>query len=78
MRVEKKAAMAAVVLLFSCFAVANAAAEDKGQTPAGQTGVPAVESAVDSPAPEGRAVMAQAPADPNAQMLQDIKVYPCF
>jgi len=67
----------AVAFLFSVVA-SGTRAEDKRQAPAGASELTPVEGNAETRAPDAAAMMAQAPADPNAQVLADIKVYPCF
>jgi hypothetical protein len=76
MKVETCTALA-VVLLFS-IAATGAQADDKWPAPDAPSETTATQSSAEVRAPDTTAVMAQAPADPNAQVLQDIKVYPCF
>lgn len=76
MRVEVCTALAAV-FLFAVSATA-ARAEDKPQAPAGAIEPATAESKIESRTSDSAAVVAQAPADPDAQVLANIKVYPCF
>lgn len=76
MRVEFCTALAAV-FLFAVSATA-ARADDTPQAPAGAPEPAVAESKIEARAPDSAAVVAQAPVDPDAQVLANIKVYPCF
>lgn len=76
MTVENCTALA-VVFLFSV-AMNSARAENTPQAPAAASEPAVAESKIESPAPDATAIVAQAPAGPNAQVLENIKVYPCF
>lgn len=76
MRVEALTAVA-VAFLFSVVP-SGALAEDKPLPRANASEIAAPSEKSETRSSDAPAVMAQAPADPNAQVLADIKVYPCF
>lgn len=76
MRVEALTAVA-VALLFS-LVTSGVRAGDPPQPRADASDMTSLDAKTETRTSDAPAVMAQAPADPDAQVLADIKVYPCF
>jgi hypothetical protein len=76
MRVAIGTALAAAFLFTVPATVLRADVEPQASASASEPA--AAQNKSEARAPDSAAVVAQAPVDPDAQVLADIKVYPCF